>query len=359
VVGGRDLYLVADVGGTTMRAGWAEAGSAVVSGVRREAVEGIARFPGVPPPEAQARVVSQLVRVIRERQRAAPRPVSALAVAFAGPVDQAGVVSDAPTVWGRRGPVLPLARILSREIGVPTRVLNDVTAAGLRHVDPAPRDEDLFCIVTVSSGVGNKVFRRGEVLVPADGRGGEIGHLRVDFSPRAPRCDCGERGHLGAIASGRGALGAARVLARRAPVAFARSVLHAACGGEASGLTADQVASGVRHGDAFALRAVTPGVRHLARTLAVVHAAVGVRRFVVMGGFARAAGSSYLRLLGEELTAAGCFGVAPEDVPAMLRPAAPDDDHGLIGCVRHLDRHPPRAPHPGPPEHVTAGPAGR
>ncbi|WP_052413525.1 ROK family protein [Streptomyces glaucescens] len=193
-------------------------------------------------------------------------------------------------------------------------------------------------MVTVSSGVGNKVFRRGEVLLPEDGRGGEIGHLRVDFAADAPWCDCGERGHLGAVASGRGALRAASVLARRFPGSFARSALSAACGGDPERLSAQQVAAGVRSHDAFAVRAVTPGVRHLARTLAVLHTALGVGRFIVMGGFARAAGPPYLRLLGTEMSKAGGFLLPPDGAAGLLRPGAPDDDDGLIGCLRRLER---------------------
>ncbi|MCM1976489.1 ROK family protein [Streptomyces sp. G1] len=302
-------------------------------------VDGIARFPQVATAELQARVVGQLVRVLRERFLAAPRPPSALAVAFAGLVGLTGAVVDAPTIWGRRGPELPLAQILGQEFGVPVRVINDVTAAGWRYTASGGEGDDFFCMVTVSSGVGNKVFHRGEVLLPQDGRGGEIGHLRVDFASDAPRCDCGERGHLGAIASGRGALGATRGLARRLPGAFARSILSAACGSDPGRLTAQQIASGIHGHDSFAVQAVTPGVRHLARTLATVHTALGVRRFVVMGGFARAAGEPYLRLLGEEMTQAGSFLLPPAgEERVLLHPGAPDDDDGLIGCVGLLDR---------------------
>ncbi|MFE9139409.1 ROK family protein [Streptomyces sp. NPDC007355] len=333
------MYLVADLGGTTLRVGWAEAGTDVVSGVRRVPVDGIARFPDLPTGELQARVVGQLVCVLRERFLAAPRPPAALAVAFAGPVGLTGTVVDAPTIWGARGPQVPLARILGQKFGVPARVLNDVTAAGWRYTAPGGEDDDYFCMVTVSSGVGNKVFHRGEVLLPQDGRGGEIGHLRVDFAADAPRCDCGERGHLGAVASGRGALHATRELARRFPRAFARSSLSAACGGDPGRLSAQHVASGIHGHDPFTVRTVIPGVRHLARTLATLHTALGVRRFVVMGGFARAAGEPYLRLLGGEMTKAGSFLLPPSgEARDMLHPGAPDDDDGLIGCVRLLDR---------------------
>ncbi|GAB2580134.1 ROK family protein [Streptomyces capparidis] len=343
------LYLVADVGGTSLRTGWAEPGAAVVRGVRREAVQGAERCPGTPVAALQERVVAQLVRALREQARRAPRPVTAVCVAFAGPVDGRGRVTGAPTVWGPHGAVVALGDVVAGELGVPVRVLNDVTAAGWRYVDGADGGEDFFCMVTVSSGVGNKVFRRGEVLVPEDGQGGEIGHLRVDRSPSAPRCDCGGRGHLGAVASGRGALACARALAVRHPVAFARSALCRAGGGDPAALGAPDVADAVRRGDPFALRAVGPGLGHLAWALSGVHAALGVRRFIVMGGFARAAGPVYLARLGEALREVGCFGVRPEDVAGMLCAAEPDDDHGLIGCVRHLDRHPPAAAPRGVP----------
>ncbi|CAL9329816.1 C(7)-cyclitol 7-kinase [Streptomyces sp. enrichment culture] len=325
-----------------------------MSGVRRVAVDGIARFPGLPAGELQARVVDQLVRLLRECSRSAPCTPSALAVAFAGPVGRTGTVVDAPTVWGPRGPELPLARLLGREFGVPAVVLNDVTAAGWRYAAPEGGEDDYFCMVTVSSGVGNKVFRNGEVLLPEDGRGGEIGHLKVDFAADAPWCDCGERGHLGAVASGRGALRAAGVLARRFPGVFARSALSAACGGDPGRLSAEQVAAGIRSQDAFTVRAVAPGVRYLARTLATLHIALGVDRFVVMGGFARAAGPPYLRLLGEEMAKAGDFLLPPAGAAGLLRPGAPDDDDGLIGCLRLLERtHSSRGSSPRPAVPVT------
>ncbi|MER7623838.1 ROK family protein [Streptomyces sp. NPDC126503] len=349
-ISARPVYLVADLGGTTLRAGWARAGDLTVSGVRRVAVDGITRYPGLSAGELQARVVDQLVRLLRECSLTAPRSPSAVAVAFAGPVGRTGTVVDAPTIWGPRGPELPLARILGREFAVPALVLNDVTAAGWRYAaSDGGEDDDYFCMVTVSSGVGNKVFRRGEVLLPDDGRGGEIGHLRVDFAADAPWCDCGDRGHLGAVASGRGALHAAGVLARRFPGAFARSVLSAACAGDPGRLSAQQVAAGVRSQDAFAVRAVTPGVRHLGRTLAALHTALGVGRFVVMGGFARAAGEPYLRLLGEEMAKAGGFLLPPAAAGGLLQPGAPDDDDGLLGSLRRLERSgSPRAAIPKP-----------
>ena len=67
-------------------------------------------------------------------------------------------------------------------------LMNDVTAAGYRYLrDP---DENL-CVITVSSGIGHKVFIDGKPALGPSGRGGEIGHWRMDDSPGSPRCECG------------------------------------------------------------------------------------------------------------------------------------------------------------------------
>ena len=86
-------------------------------------------------------------------------------------------------------------------------VLNDLAAAGFRYVAEGLSD---FAIVTVGSGVGHKVFLGGRPLAGVNGRGGEIGHLRVDFSADALACDCGGFGHVGGLASGRGAVALVR-----------------------------------------------------------------------------------------------------------------------------------------------------
>ncbi|MCH8855553.1 MAG: ROK family protein, partial [Proteobacteria bacterium] len=74
--------------------------------------------------------------------------------------------------------------------------------------------------------MGHKVFLGGEPAVGPHGRGGEMGHLRVDFTESAPRCECGGVGHLGAIASGRGTLMEAIRRADADATGFEASQLH-------------------------------------------------------------------------------------------------------------------------------------
>lgn len=338
VDGGDPPRTVVDVGGTTLRVGdyhppgepGAGAAAGSVSRVRRVPADGMARHPQAPVPVLQRRVVDQLAHEIARHQAGRPRPVG---IAFAGPVTGDGLVLTAPTIWGRRGAAVPLRRLLQDRLGVPVTVVNDVTAAAWRYaaVEPEP-----FCLLTVSSGIGNKVFRHDEVLLDAEGHGGELGHWVCDPSPDAPLCDCGGRGHLGGIASGRGVLAAVRRAAADDPAGFGRSVLWPLSGGTPDGIDNPAVAHAVRGGDPFATDVLRGTLTHLARAITAVFTSIGVRRYLIMGGFALAIGERYRELLVAELLRLGCFGLDPAQVDGMVALAESDDDHGLIGVGRLL-----------------------
>ncbi|MFJ7151559.1 ROK family protein [Streptomyces sp. NPDC100445] len=326
-----DVFTVLDVGGTTLRVGAYDPATDTLSRVRRTPVDGMHRDPGAPVPVLQRRVVEQIVREVAALTGG--RPPRALGVAFAGPISAAGLVLAAPTVWGRRGAPLPLGELLTERTGAPAVVVNDLTAAAWRYAASEPGD---FCLLTVSSGIGNKVFRGGEVLVDADGHGGELGHWVCDLSPDAPLCDCGGRGHLGAVASGRGVLAATRRAAHADGAAFRGSRLAVLCDGRADRIDNRAVAEAVRAGDPFTTEVLRGTVTRLAQAVTGVFAAIGVCRFILMGGFALAVGEPYRRLLVAELVRLGCFGLGAGEIDAMVSLGEADDDHGLIGAGRLL-----------------------
>ncbi|WP_225828540.1 ROK family protein [Streptomyces naphthomycinicus] len=331
-----DVFTVLDVGGTTLRVGsWAPA-TGTLSRVRRVPVDGMHRDPGAPVAVVQQRVVEQIVREVAAHTGG--RRPRALGVAFAGPITAAGLVLAAPTVWGRRGDPLPLGDLLTRRTGTPAVVVNDLTAAAWRYAATEPGD---FCLLTVSSGIGNKVFRGGEVLVDADGHGGELGHWVCDLSPDAPLCDCGARGHLGAIASGRGVLAATRRAAHTDGAGFRGSALAALCEGRAELIDNRAVSEAVRASDPFSTDVLRGTLTPLAQALSGVFTSVGVCRYILMGGFALAVGEPYRRLLVAELVRLGCFGLGPAQIDAMVSLGVADDDHGLIGVGRLLAERTP------------------
>ena len=96
----------------------------------------------------------------------------------------------------------PIAKIISDATHLPAYAENDVNvcAIGERYYGIC-RDCDDFLWITVSNGVGGALFLNGRLYTGANGNAGEIGHITI--KERGAVCDCGKRGCLEAIASGR------------------------------------------------------------------------------------------------------------------------------------------------------------
>jgi glucokinase len=209
-------------------------------------------------------------------------------------------------------------------------VLNDVSAAGYWYLrDP----QESFCVVTVSSGIGNKIFLDGRPIVGRRGQGGEIGHLRVDFTDEAAKCDCGGRGHLGSIASGRGTLSRARTLATRNAMDFSGSLAASLCRGDAESLTNEMIVEAFRQGDEWSGNLVQATSRPLGWALAAIHHALGVERFVIIGGFALALGEGYRKQLACAASESGWH--LGQDWDSMVELGKLGDRASLLGAGRY------------------------
>lgn len=316
--------LVVEVGGTSMRAARFDA-------VRRRlelrcAAPTPNHLDGANPDPRQA--VFDGMRSLAARVLDGDEP-AVVAVAYPGPLNEAGSVLAAPTVLGARGAEGPFPLQAACEDMWPTATvytMNDLTAAGYHYVGTGLRD---FAVVTVGSGIGHKVFIDGQPRVGPGGRGGEIGHLRLDLSPDAPVCECGGRGHLGALASGRGTVAAAHRRAAANPETYSRSALSALVS-DPSHIDGPAVAAAYRAGDAFTVAAVRDAVRYLGQALAAIHVDTGVEHIVLVGGFATALGEGYRRLAAAA-AADACWDIG-QDWNTMVLLGDADDASGLLGC---------------------------
>jgi glucokinase len=307
--------LVFDIGGTTIRAGLVEpGGSALIRSVSASTPNHL-DHPEASFEQLRDQLLTAMQRLGGELV-ADPMSVTRIDVAFAGPIAPGGEVLAAPTLWGNRlRSPYPLRDDVARQWpGARVRILNDVTAAGYRYLRSS--DED-FCIVTISSGIGNKVFVAGRPAVGRNGLGGELGHLRVDASECAPVCECGGRGHLGAIASGRAVLAHAR---RTAP--------SDVCG---NALTSGDLVAAFRRRQPWAVASVEQGAAPLGWALAAIHLGLGIERFVLVGGFALALGAPYRQLV-TQAARERCWGT-PELWDSRVELGVDDDHSGLIGAA--------------------------
>lgn len=317
--------VVFDIGGTASRAGIFDVRERELLRTVRATTPSFLTHPGAKGVELR----SMLYRVMRSlAARLDADDPATISIAFPGPVDADGVALRAPTLWGCDDDPEPVAA-RAQEIWPSADILvsNDLSASGfgfLKH-----ETEDL-CAVTVSSGVGHKVFLGGLPVVGARGRGGEIGHTRVDFSDEAPICDCGGRGHLSAVASGRAIRNQALRLARQDFDRFRRSHVCQAVSGDLSRVDNRVVAQAFRAGDPWTMDLIAKIAQPLGRVLATIHATVGVERFVVTGGIAHALGPEYLRLMARAATASEW--ALGQNWEEMLELGRMGDDAGLFGA---------------------------
>jgi glucokinase len=249
-------------------------------------------------------------------------------LAFPGPIDADGNIVAAPGIWGSNtdGPINILSQLKLLWPNTPVSIANDMTAAGFRYLRSRT---DSFCLVTVSTGIGNKVFINGRPQLGRRGTGGEIGHLKVFFEDDAPLCDCGESGHLQAVSSGRGALNYIQRLAFEEPHSFRKSLLWNLCD-KPQELTNVDVCKAFRAGDQFTINAIEKCTRPLAGVLASLYMSLGLERFVIIGGFAFALGENYLAMLAR-ITQESSWNY-PMDWDEMLEFGFNDDLSGLIGA---------------------------
>ena len=251
---------------------------------------------------------------------------AAVVLAVPGPSSD-GQVWRLPTLLGPDFRDSVDFRAMARNVWPKTlvAVCNDLTAAGYRLVGEGLRD---FLVVTIGSGIGSKLFLGGRPLLGPKGFGGEIGHWRVPGAIPL-QCECGQTGHLGALASGRGCLQLAIRMAVEEPAAFEASALGTFCGGDRLALTTEMLVRGLHVGDPWAVDLLSVAAEALGAALALCHLATGTERIVVMGGFALACGEPLRRLI--RTAAANAAWPTGLDWDDAIRLADFGDEPGLAG----------------------------
>ena len=185
-----DTLIGIDLGGTKMLAG-AVGSDGTVRHLSRD-LTGAAEGAGAVI-ERLAVLVEKIQTALGEGDRAA-----AVSIGVPGGVDvERGIVDKAPNL-GWEG--LPLAAQLSSRVGLPVFLDNDVRVAVVgEHARGVGAGTRTMVGVWVGTGIGGGVIVDGQLHLGARGLAGEIGHSIVD--PRGPRCHCGNRGCIEAIAS--------------------------------------------------------------------------------------------------------------------------------------------------------------
>ena len=200
---GTQLVVGVDVGGTNVRA----------------AVFDVHHWRWLAPPRRQAVAEGgdRLMDLVAETVHAAVddaglglEAIGAVGVGFPGIVDpEAGASRHAVNLPQWKGG--PVREWLEARLGRPVRVENDVRVAGLgEFLLGAGQGRRSLVYISAGTGLGGALFAEGRPWRGATFQAGEMGHMILDPSEKAPLCRCGRRGDAESYLSGRAIEEAAR-----------------------------------------------------------------------------------------------------------------------------------------------------
>ncbi len=156
-----------------------------------------------------------------------------------------GTILGSPNMPGWSG--ISLKDILNSEFGLPVILDNDANTAALgEKLFGAGRDIDSLFYFTVSTGIGGGFIINGKIHHGASFNAAEVGHMVI--LPDGPKCNCGKRGCLEALASGTAVARSAREKVKNNPSSLIMKLVD----NDVELITARIVAEAAKEGDELA-----------------------------------------------------------------------------------------------------------
>ena len=264
--------------------------------------------------------MKEAIKELLKETNTSAKDVEGMGFGFPGQIDcKKGIVRLAPNIPGWVD--VPIAEIMEKEFGIPTRVDNDVRCAALGELNfgAGKGCENLVCI-TVGTGIGSGLIINGKLVRGASNAAGEIGHIKLDMTG-GPLCGCGDRGCLEAFASGPSSVAMAEEYIKGGKSTKYRELAN-------PDITPYVVSVAAQQGDPVAKRIFTIIGEYTGVGLASVVNLLNPEKIIIGGGVA-AAGDILMTPIKETLVkrAMPISGGAVEVVPAQLGNTA-----GVIGA---------------------------
>ena len=198
-------YIGIDLGGTNVHAGLVD---------EKGKLLGQAEIPTPKGAEEGADAITQAARLTAAQAGVAMGDVQSAGLASAGSIDpENGMVLHA---WNLGLDHVPLARMVSERLELPTLLENDANAAALgEFVAGAGRGYRSLAAVTLGTGVGCGAVLDSKLFTGFNYAGMEAGHMVIHRGGRP--CTCGRRGCWEAYASATGLIRSVREAMERDP----------------------------------------------------------------------------------------------------------------------------------------------
>ncbi|MBR1931601.1 MAG: ROK family glucokinase [Lachnospiraceae bacterium] len=259
-----------DIGGTTVKLGLFDKGGYALDKWEIPTVtdnEGAAILPDV----------AESIKQKMEERGIDMEDVSGIGVGAPGAVDHNGtLVSGAVNLgWG----VFNIPKVLNGYLDLPVKAANDANAAAFGEMwQGGGKGYSNMVAVTLGTGVGGGIIVDGNIVIGANGAGGEIGHIHIE-DHEEETCGCKNKGCLEQYTS---ATGIVRLTKRRLAKDDTPSILRD------TEITAKNVFDAVKAGDALAIEVAEQFGDYLGKGLAAVAGVVNPEIFVIGGGVSKA-----------------------------------------------------------------------
>lgn len=299
-----------DIGGTTIKMGLFEPGGEILDKweiVSRTENGGEAVLPDIA--ESIKKKIAQYEMKTED--------VIGVGVGVPAPVSAEGVVKGSANIgWGYKD----VKKELEELTGFDAEIANDANVAALGEMwKGGGMGQKNMIMVTLGTGVGGGVIIGGRLLVGANGAGGEIGHICVNYD-ESESCGCGNCGCLEQYAS---ATGVVRLANQRLLKDDKESVLRH------EKVSAKAVFDAVKAGDELAQEVAEEFGRYLGFAIANM-AVIADPNIVVIGGGVSKAGEILLTYIEKAFKERAFF--ANADMKFSL--ATLGNDAGICGAAK-------------------------
>lgn len=311
------LAIGVDIGGTKVAAGLVDGNGAILHQMRAPMAANSGAAAGLA-------AVMAAIKSVRGKLGETGQPggeLGGVGVCAPGPLDpNAGVIINPPNLPCWRN--YALAAEVEGALGVPVKLDNDGNAAALAEAQwGAGRGYRNVFYATIGTGIGTGIVFDGQIYHGRTGAAAEGGHVSIDY--RGPRCGCGKRGCIEALASG-------PAIARRARCKLAegrQSVVQELVGSNLEAVSSEIVGQAFARGDALAREVLLETVELLAFWLGNMVDLLEPEVVVIGGGVATML-SPLLDQLREQLWGC-CINSRCQEIPLVM--ARYGQDAGIAG----------------------------
>ena len=258
--------------------------------------------------------------------------ITAIGLGLPGKVDPERGIGILSVNLGWRD--VPVKTMLEEGLGIPCFVENDVRVAALGESRyGAGKGVHTMVYLSIGTGIAAGVIIQGKIYRGTTGMAGEIGHAIIERN--GPRCKCGTRGCLEALAAGP----AIAVLAMSAIQAGSETSLREMTEANKGVVTAEMVCQAAVQGDPVAREIFEEVGTYIGlgvHTLIMLYDP----ELVVLGGGVTEAGDLLLNPVRRELKRLATWSYVAKEMlkPEMVRLTALGTDVGILGAAALAER---------------------